>query len=151
MKNIAIIISIMILGISNINLNAKPSTDSKIEVCDGIDISRVASILGWNQSQIETESLSSSSNQRNGVCRYVHGDEDLLIIVKEKNKSQEKGGTYRAFGTVEGAKIKGTDKSNFQFKNTVGQYEVELNYGTEKSYDDAYELMEQITALVNQL
>jgi hypothetical protein len=151
MKNIAIIISIMFLGISNINLIAKPSTDTKIEVCDGIDISQIATILDWSESQIETESLSSSSNQRNGVCRYVHGDEDLLIIVKEKNKSQEKGRTYRAFGTVEGAKIKGSNKSNFQFKNTVEQYEVELNYRTEKSYDDAYELMRQITALVSQL
>ena len=74
----------MLLGISNINLVAKPNIDSKIEVCDGLEISQIATILGWNVSQIETESLSSSSNLRNGVCRYVHGDEDLLIKVKKR-------------------------------------------------------------------
>lgn len=144
-------ISVLLLGISNISLKAKPNTDTKIEVCEKIDISRIASILGWNESQIETESLSSSSNLRNGVCRYVHGNEDLLIAVKEENKSQEKGGTYRAFSTVDGAKINGSDKSTYEMKKQIGKYEVELNYGTEKEFEEANELMEQISALVNQL
>ena len=144
-------ISIMLLGISNISLKANPNTDTKIEVCDGIDISRIASTLGWNESQIETESLSSSSNQKNGVCRYVHGEEDLIILVKEKNNNQEKGGTRQEYGTVVDGVVMGTTKQTYEMKKQIGQYEVELNYGTEKEFDEAYELMEKISALVNQL
>ncbi|PKL80718.1 MAG: hypothetical protein CVV25_03180 [Ignavibacteriae bacterium HGW-Ignavibacteriae-4] len=151
MKTALIIISILLLGISNINLKANPDTGNNINVCEEVDISQIAALLGWNQSQIETESMVSSSNQRNGVCRYVHGDEDLVIVVKERNKSQEKGGMGKSFGTVSDGSEKGGAKQTYELKNTVGDYQVEMNYGTEKNFADAYQLMEQIAALVNQL
>ena len=148
MKNLAIMISIMLLGVSNINLIANPSTDNKIEVCEEVDIRRIASILGWNESEIESESMVSSSNQRNGVCRYVHKNEDLVIIVKEINKSQEKGGTYRAFGTVSDGRSNDSAKQTYELKKNVGKYHVELNYGTEKDFADVHALLEKITLLI---
>jgi len=151
MKIQVILIYFLIFGISSYIVGANPKNDSRIEVCESVDISELANILGWDQSQIETESLSSSSNKKNGVCRYVHGDEDLVVVVKVRSKKNNKGGTVKLFGGVDGSKVEGSDKLTYEMNNVDGKYEVELNFGTEREVFDAHDVMEKIMKLVNKI
>jgi hypothetical protein len=151
MKNTAIIICFLLFGMTTINLKADPQNDARIEVCQKVDIAQIASILGWNESQIDTEALTSSSTQNSGACKYVFGDEDLVIIVKEKVKKENSLETVRSFGTVDGSGAEGSDKVTYEMKNSNGKYDIELNYGTNKNFQDADKLLENITKLVQKL
>lgn len=151
MKNTAIILCFLLFGMTNINLKADPQNDARIEVCQKVDIAQIASILGWNESQIQTEALVSSSSQKNGACKYVFGDEDLVIIVKEKVKRENNLETVRSFGTLDGSSTEGSDKVTYEMKKSDGKYDIELNYGTKKDFFEADELMKKIMEIVNKL
>ena len=151
MRNTAIIICFLLFGMTTINLKADPQNDARIEVCQKVDIAQITSILGWDESQVQTEALVSSSSQKNGACKYVFGDKDLVIIVKEKVKKENSLETVRSFGTVDGSGAEGSDKVTYEMKKSDGKYDIELNYGTNKKFSDADELLKNIMNLVSKL
>lgn len=128
---------------------AKDEADnSQYDVCEKVDKGKIASILGWNAAATEVETLSSSSGRSKGVCRYTYQGEELIINIKEKQKDNNYSDDFKAFTSVNGSYVNETGEAIHKMTDYHTKYEIELNYKTTKFTAEAFNLMADITKLI---
>lgn len=145
MKTSLVLGLVMLLCVNNLKSMQDSTKSDDIQVCEIVDLDQIAAILGWNASNVKSEPLS-SSNAKSGVCRYTYNDEELIVRATDDAKPSD---VNTLFTTVGGSFDKETGEQIFEMNKIIKKLKVSLYFKTKRVVNEAYELMENITDLVN--